>query len=208
MDLHSLSNTKGAKSSRIRKGRGLGSKGKTCGKGHKGQMARKGNKHKLGFEGGQMPLIRRLPKRGFTNPVRKELLPVNVCDLALFEDGAEVTMLAIRENGLANGVADGIKILGPRFGIKTVVGFVSTSLWITLLENLWGYEALVDNAPLLSSIYGGALIGVGLGMVFKAKATSGGTDIIAMIINKYRNVSLPANYPAYGKTGPLMQRWR
>lgn len=79
----------------------------------------------------------------------------------------------------------GIKILGPRFGIKTIVGFVSTSLWITLLENLWGYEALVDNAPLLSSIYGGALIGVGLGMVFKAKATSGGTDIIAMIVSKY-----------------------
>ncbi len=79
----------------------------------------------------------------------------------------------------------GIKILGPRFGVKTVVGFVSTSLWITLLENLWGYQALVDNAPLLSSIYGGALVGVGLGMVFKAKATSGGTDIIAMIVSKY-----------------------
>lgn len=79
----------------------------------------------------------------------------------------------------------GIKILGPRFGIKTVVGFVSTSLWITLLESLWGYEALVDNAPLLSSIYGGAMIGVGLGMVFKAKATSGGTDIIAMVVSKY-----------------------
>jgi len=82
----------------------------------------------------------------------------------------------------------GIKILGPRFGIKTVVGFVSTSLWITLLENLWGYEALVDNAPLLSSIYGGALIGVGLGMVFKAKATSGGTDIIAMVVSKYTKI--------------------
>lgn len=79
----------------------------------------------------------------------------------------------------------GIKVLGPRFGVKTVVGFVSTSLWITLLELLWGYKALVDNAPLLSSIYGGALVGVGLGMVFKAKATSGGTDIIAMIVSKY-----------------------
>jgi len=79
----------------------------------------------------------------------------------------------------------GIKVLGPRFGIKTVVGFVSTSLWITLLENLWGYLPLVENAPLLSSIYGGAMIGVGLGMVFKAKATSGGTDIIAMILSKY-----------------------
>ena len=112
MDLHSLSNTKGARSSRVRLGRGLGSKGKTCGKGHKGQMARKGNKHKPGFEGGQMPLIRRLPKRGFHNPTRKELLPVNVSDLALFEDGAEVTMVALRESGLAKGVADGIKILG------------------------------------------------------------------------------------------------
>lgn len=79
----------------------------------------------------------------------------------------------------------GIKILGPRFGIKTVVGFVSTSLWITLLEYWWGYKALVDDAPLLSSIYGGALVGVGLGLVFKAKATSGGTDIIAMIISRY-----------------------
>lgn len=79
----------------------------------------------------------------------------------------------------------GIKILGPRFGVKTVVGFVSTSLWITLLENIWGYMPLVENAPLLSSIYGGALVGLGLGMVFKAKATSGGTDIIAMILSKY-----------------------
>jgi large subunit ribosomal protein L15 len=112
MDLHSLSNTKGARSSRIRVGRGLGSKGKTCGKGHKGQMARKGNKHKPGFEGGQMPLIRRLPKRGFNNPARRELLPVNVGDLELFDNGTEVTMAVIRENGLANGVADGIKILG------------------------------------------------------------------------------------------------
>jgi large subunit ribosomal protein L15 len=75
-------------------------------------MARKGNKHKPGFEGGQMPLIRRLPKRGFNNPARRELLPVNVGDLELFDNGTEVTMAVIRENGLANGVADGIKILG------------------------------------------------------------------------------------------------
>ena len=79
----------------------------------------------------------------------------------------------------------GLKILGPRFGIKTVVGFVSTSLWITLLEFVWGYEPLVPDAELLSSLYGGALIGVGLGMVFKSRATSGGTDIIAMILAKY-----------------------
>ncbi len=79
----------------------------------------------------------------------------------------------------------GLKILGPRFGVKTIVGFVSTSIWITLLELLWGYDPLVANEPLLSTIYGGGLIGVGLGMVFKAKATSGGTDIIAMILAKY-----------------------
>jgi len=79
----------------------------------------------------------------------------------------------------------GLKILGPRFGIKTMVGFVSTSLWITLLELTYGYDPLVADEPLLSTIYGGALIGVGLGMVFKAKATSGGTDIIAMILAKY-----------------------
>lgn len=79
----------------------------------------------------------------------------------------------------------GLKVLGPRFGAKTVVGFISTSLWISLLELTWGYEPLVADAPLLSSIYGGALIGIGLGFVFKSKATSGGTDIIAMILAKY-----------------------
>ena len=83
----------------------------------------------------------------------------------------------------------GIKVLGPRFGIKTIVGFVSTAAWISLLEFIYGYEPLVANEPLLSSIYGGALIGIGLGMVFKAKATSGGTDIIAMILAKY--IKLP-----------------
>lgn len=84
----------------------------------------------------------------------------------------------------------GLKILGPRFGIKTVVGFVSTSAWISLLELWWGYEPLVTDAPLLSAIYGGALIGVGLGFVFKSKATSGGTDIIAMILSKYTKLSV------------------
>jgi uncharacterized membrane-anchored protein YitT (DUF2179 family) len=79
----------------------------------------------------------------------------------------------------------GLKILGPRFGAKTIVGFISTSVWISLLELFWGYEPLVADASLLSSIYGGALIGIGLGMVFRAKATSGGTDIIAMILAKY-----------------------
>jgi len=75
-------------------------------------MARKGSRHREGFEGGQMPLLRRLPKRGFNNPSREELLPVNVGRLSQFDDGAEVTCELLRSAGLANGVADGIKILG------------------------------------------------------------------------------------------------
>lgn len=113
MNLHSLKNTAGAKSSRKRLGRGMASGlGKTSGRGHKGQYARSGHKHKLGFEGGQMRLIRRIPKRGFTNISRREYLPVNVAALNVFEAGSEVTPDAIKARGLANGVADGIKILG------------------------------------------------------------------------------------------------
>ncbi len=84
----------------------------------------------------------------------------------------------------------GIKILGPRFGIKTVVGFVLTAGFVDLLAYLWGDKALVENDALLSSIFGGVLIGLGLGMIFKAKATSGGSDIIAMIIAKYTKLPL------------------
>jgi len=86
--------------------------GKTCGRGHKGQMARKGHKHKPGFEGGQMRLVRRLPKRGFQNPTARHFLPVNVEDLGRFEDDAVVTAAVLRESGLASGSASGIKILG------------------------------------------------------------------------------------------------
>ncbi len=113
MKLHSLENVRGAKSRRIRVGRGEGSgKGKTCGKGHKGQMARKGNKHKPGFEGGQMRLVRRIPKRGFKNPAARDYLHVNVCDLCRFEEGSEVTSSVLKACGLARGRFDGIKILG------------------------------------------------------------------------------------------------
>lgn len=113
MNLHSLKNTAGAKTSRKRLGRGMASGlGKTSGRGHKGQYARSGHKHKLGFEGGQMRLIRRLPKRGFTNVSRKEYLPVNVEALNVFPAGSEVTPELIKAKGLANGVADGVKILG------------------------------------------------------------------------------------------------
>jgi len=113
MNLHSLTNTTGARHRRKRLGRGMASGlGKTSGKGHKGQMARKGGKHKLGFEGGQMPLIRRIPKRGFKNPARVEFLAVNLAALDRFEDGDEVTIAMLRKAGLANGPHDGIKILG------------------------------------------------------------------------------------------------
>lgn len=78
-----------------------------------------------------------------------------------------------------------IKILGPKFGIKTIVGFVSLSLFISLLEFTWGYESLVVDEPLLSAIYGGVIIGFGLGLVFRSKASSGGSDIVAMILAKY-----------------------
>lgn len=84
----------------------------------------------------------------------------------------------------------GIKVLGPRFGIKTVYGFVMTSVWVTLLEVIWGYKPLVEGDALLSTIFGGVLVGVGLGLVFKAKASSGGSDIIAMIIAKYTKLPI------------------
>ncbi len=84
----------------------------------------------------------------------------------------------------------GIKILGPRFGIKTIVGFVFTSAFIDLLTHWWGEAPLVENDALLSSIFGGVLIGFGLGLIFKAKATSGGSDIVAMIFAKYTKLPL------------------
>ncbi|MCF6171524.1 MAG: YitT family protein [Bacteroidales bacterium] len=79
----------------------------------------------------------------------------------------------------------GIKVLGPRFGIKTVVGFVFTAVFVDGLTYFYGTEALVKDDALLSSIFGGLFMGVGLGMIFKARATSGGTDIVAMMISKY-----------------------
>ncbi len=84
----------------------------------------------------------------------------------------------------------GFWILGPRFGIKTIVGMVLLSAWISLLEYVHGYAPFVPNQPLLSALYGGVLIGIGLGMVFKSRATSGGSDIIAMILAKYFHISL------------------
>ncbi len=79
----------------------------------------------------------------------------------------------------------GIRVLGPRFGYKTIVGFLLTAFFVDGLTYLYGNEPLVADEPLLSSIFGGVFLGLGLGLIFKAKATSGGTDIIAMIISKY-----------------------
>jgi large subunit ribosomal protein L15 len=112
MDLHSLRNTPGARHRRKRLGCGESSgHGRTSGRGNKGQMARKGHKHKIGFEGGQMPLIRRLPKRGFTGSGAK-FLTVNVAALAVFDAGSEVTPDLIRQRGLAKGKLTRIKVLG------------------------------------------------------------------------------------------------
>lgn len=84
----------------------------------------------------------------------------------------------------------GIKILGPRFGIKTVLGFILTSVFMDGLTWYRGYEPLVENNALLSSVFGGVLIGFGLGLIFKSKASSGGSDIVAMILAKYTRLPL------------------
>jgi uncharacterized membrane-anchored protein YitT (DUF2179 family) len=84
----------------------------------------------------------------------------------------------------------GVKILGPRFGVKTVVGFVLTSIFMDLITYLFGEAPLVAGDALLSSIFGGVMVGLGLGLIFKSKATSGGSDIVAMILAKYTKMPL------------------
>ena len=113
MDLSYLQPAEGSKhSDNFRRGRGHGSgNGKTAGKGHKGQKARSGAP-RPGFEGGQMPLYRRLPKRGFTCRNSKQIVAINVSALERFEDGAEVNIAALVESGLISNPRDGVKILG------------------------------------------------------------------------------------------------
>lgn len=114
MKLHELSPAAGSTKVAKRVGRGHGSgNGKTAGKGHKGQKARSGGGVRPGFEGGQMPLQRRVPKRGFNNIFAKQYVALNVSDLeARFEDGAEIDTQALVESGLVKKSLDGIKILG------------------------------------------------------------------------------------------------
>ena len=113
MKLHELSPAEGSVQASYRKGRGPGSgNGKTAGKGHKGQNARSGGGVRPGFEGGQIPLYRKLPKRGFYNKFGKCYAVVNVEVLNIFEDGAVVDAAALLECGVINEVCDGVKILG------------------------------------------------------------------------------------------------
>ncbi len=113
MDLSNLQPAEGSKqSNNFRRGRGHGSgNGKTAGKGHKGQKARSGAP-RPGFEGGQMPLYRRLPKRGFTNRNSLEIVVINLKALESFEDGAVVTVDSLIESGIVRNPKDGVKILG------------------------------------------------------------------------------------------------
>ena len=113
MKLHELSPAEGSVKASFRKGRGAGSgNGKTAGKGHKGQNARSGGGVRPGFEGGQLPLYRKLPKRGFNNKFAKQYVVVNVAALNSFEDGAVVDIDALLAMGIIHKELDGVKILG------------------------------------------------------------------------------------------------
>ncbi len=124
MKLDELQPAKGSKFAPKRVGRGIGSgTGKTSGKGHKGQNARSGGGVRPGFEGGQMPLYRRLPKRGFKNIFAKQYVTINVEALDRLDEGTEVTAEVLRENGIISKTLDGVKILGrgevtKKFNVK------------------------------------------------------------------------------------------
>lgn len=113
MKLHEISPAAGSTTAPKRLGRGVGSGlGKTSGKGHKGSKARSGGGKAQGFEGGQMKLVRRIPKRGFTNIYGKEYAIINLADLEAFENGAVVDATALKNAGIVKNAKDGIKVLG------------------------------------------------------------------------------------------------
>ncbi|MCR4842625.1 MAG: 50S ribosomal protein L15 [Eubacterium sp.] len=114
MDLTTVQPAEGSVHAKnFRRGRGHGSgNGKTAGKGHKGQKARSGGNSRPGFEGGQMPLYRRIPKRGFKNINTKDIVSINVSELERFDDGATVTVTDLLESGAVSRLGDGVKILG------------------------------------------------------------------------------------------------
>lgn len=139
MKLHELQYTEGSRKQGFRVGRGIGSgNGKTSGKGQKGQNSRSGGGVRLGFEGGQNPLFRRLPKHGFTNFTRVEYAIVNVEDLNKFEDGVVVTPTLLKEAGLISKELDGVKILGN--------GTLTKNLTVKAAKFSKGAEAAIKNA--------------------------------------------------------------
>lgn len=127
-----------------------------------------------------------------------KIIPGGIIGLSIIIHYVTEGVFAWAPNGLPVGalallmniplVYFGIRVLGPRYGIKTILGFVLVAVFIDGLTFFWGHEPLVRDDMLLSTIYGGALVGVGLGLIFKSKASSGGTDILAMIITKYTQV--------------------
>jgi len=133
MKMHELKPTDGARQAKTRVGRGTGSGcGKTSGRGHKGQKARSGGGVRVGFEGGQMPIYRRLPKRGFKNVWRKIYAEVNVETLNVFEDDMVVDAVALVEVGILKNVYDGVRILGNGSLTKKLTvkaqGFTKTAI--------------------------------------------------------------------------------
>lgn len=123
MNLSELRPAQGSKGKAFRKGRGHGSgNGKTAGRGHKGQNARSGGGVRPGFEGGQMPLYRRIPKRGFHCRNHKEIVAINLSFLNVFEDGATIDIDALKSKGLVSNPRDGVKILGNgELNIKNII---------------------------------------------------------------------------------------
>lgn len=123
MKLHEIKPAKGSRTEATRKGRGNGSGlGKTAGRGQDGQNSRSGGGVRLGFEGGQMPLIRRIPKRGFTNVFAKKIISVNVDILNRFEENTEITPELLKVSGVIKKLGDGVKILGGgELEIKLIV---------------------------------------------------------------------------------------
>ena len=133
MKLHELKPAEGARQDKVRVGRGTGSGcGKTSGRGHKGQKSRSGGGVRPGFEGGQMPIYRRLPKRGFKNIWRKEYAEVNVSTLNVFDDDMTVDAVALVEMGILKNVLDGVRILGDGELTKKLTvraqGFTKTAI--------------------------------------------------------------------------------
>ena len=151
MRLHNLKPRPGAKHRTKRLGQGESSgHGKTSGRGGKGQTARSGSSIRIGFEGGQMPLIRRIPKRGFNNArFTIRYSPVNLRDLEAFENGARVDEVALRAVGLANGKSAGVKILGTGELTKklTVVANSFSASAKTKIEALGGTCEIVSSKP-------------------------------------------------------------